>query len=282
MSPKSRSGSGLGPFPQRTKLLTGGAMASLALVMVGLSNPAMATASSPRANLAPVSASDRCERITYDTASGLVVERGGGDKCKGKNGATGPTGPTGPAGEDGATGPTGADGADGADGVTGPTGPAGEDGVTGSTGPAGEDGATGATGADGADGATGPTGPEGPTNTASCSEVDAVTTPAYQFIAQLTPDKQIFVGQRPAAGGTYAFVELTDVPANACGIAVHAGPADTDSVTPDFYVTIAQVDSDILQEAECNAAIIAGNPPTCGAFGPPFALASVNRAKGLK
>lgn len=110
-----------------------------------------------------------------------------------------------------------------------------------------------------------------------------MTTPTYQFIAQLTPDKQIFVGQRPASGGTYVFgPELPDVPANACGIAVHAGPADEDSVTPDFYVTIAQVDSDILQEAECNAAVIAGNPPTCGAFGSPFAMASVNRAKGLK
>ncbi|MEU9009690.1 hypothetical protein AB0D12_07875 [Streptomyces sp. NPDC048479] len=186
MSPEHRTKSPLGPLPRRRAWLTGGTIASIALVLTGMASPTIAAAQATKANSDVVAAGqsdrDRCDNRTKaqpraETAPQAV---GGKDKCKvGPTGPTGPrgrkgaTGPTGPTGDRGPTGPTGADGLDGATGDTGPTGARGDtgptgpagldglDGATGDTGPTGAPGDTGPTGPAGLDGATGPTGPTG-------------------------------------------------------------------------------------------------------------------------
>ncbi|MFE3655353.1 hypothetical protein [Streptomyces sp. NPDC059165] len=98
MSPENRTRTGFGPLPARSKKFASGAVASLALVMLGLANPTLASASAP----ASETAKDRCDRYYYfsDNGASFVAENGGGD-CRGR------TGPAGPPGRPGATGPMG-------------------------------------------------------------------------------------------------------------------------------------------------------------------------------
>lgn len=116
MSPENRTRSQLGPLPRSGGWLAGGTLASLALVLVGISSPAFAAGQSIRAAQAvnesgPVAA-DPCKqkpngpRGANDQVAGLAGPQGS-DKCQGATGPTGPTGDTGPAGATGPTGPTG-------------------------------------------------------------------------------------------------------------------------------------------------------------------------------
>ncbi|MEU0371059.1 collagen-like protein [Streptomyces sp. NPDC006283] len=114
MAPERRQESRLGPLPRKGKWITGGTMASLVLVTLGFSTPALASVGAP-----PTSAvihagpgQDDC-RPKWD------------DKCEDGDGAVGPTGPAGATGPTGPAGPTGPQGDPGATGPTGATGPAG-------------------------------------------------------------------------------------------------------------------------------------------------------------
>lgn len=88
MSLQSRTGAGLSPLPKRSGLLAGGAVASLALVMLGLASPALAAAPTHRmaeeASLS--SAADRCDWSSYEVGSISVAVESGGDRCKRKPG----------------------------------------------------------------------------------------------------------------------------------------------------------------------------------------------------
>ncbi len=96
MSAESRTGSGTGPLPKRSRLLTGSATVLLALATLGLANPALAaTPTDPSTGDAKVAAGDRC--YGYYTDSGFVTA-GNGDDCWGKTGPAGPRGPAGPPG----------------------------------------------------------------------------------------------------------------------------------------------------------------------------------------
>ncbi|MFE3323794.1 hypothetical protein [Streptomyces sp. NPDC059176] len=82
MSPENRTRTGFGPLPARSKKFASGAVASLALVMLGLANPTLASASAP----ASETAKDRCDRYYYfsDNGASFVAENGGGD-CRGRH-----------------------------------------------------------------------------------------------------------------------------------------------------------------------------------------------------
>ncbi|WP_051795670.1 hypothetical protein [Streptomyces sp. NRRL S-87] len=225
MSP-GHTRSSLGPLPRRRAALAGGAVASLALLLGGFANPAVALTARPA--LSGPTGSDHCPsrekeegkekgnddgRERGDRPMSARHQAGGGDG--GSKGCPGPTGPTGPTGPQGGTGPTGATGAPGTTGATGATG------VTGPTGPTGPGG--------GATGATGPTGPAGP-----CSDIDAYSpSNSEDFQAALTGGRA-FVGKANVPGGTIVWQDLSntvagpgdpvnpDFPANACAIAIEA------------------------------------------------------------
>lgn len=135
MNPDRGHRSTLGPLPRRGRWTAYGAMASLVLVMLAFSSPALATAA-PQPE-APVSQADP----EPDWGYGGVP--------------TGPAGPAGPAGPTGPTGPAGIAGPTGATGAAGPAGTTGATGLARPTGPAGTTGATGATGATGPAGSPG-------------------------------------------------------------------------------------------------------------------------------
>ncbi|WP_326589174.1 hypothetical protein [Streptomyces sp. NBC_01294] len=228
MSPENRTKSTLGPLPRRSSWLAGGTLASLALVMVGISSPAFAAAESIQAAetvtaASPTGGGDKCKphkkpkHDPREERSAAGPQGGGGDECEGKRGPTGPRGPKGKPGEDGI---------DGADGATGATGAPGADGATGATGAPGVDGATGATGAPGADGATGAT---GATGVSECVDIDAVwDNNAREFRAALPGDTNAYAGIRRLTGpnaGTWLWYDLTtndagQFPDGACSISI--------------------------------------------------------------
>ncbi|MGW3657708.1 hypothetical protein ACWD6R_19360, partial [Streptomyces sp. NPDC005151] len=114
MSPENRTPSRLGPVPRGRKWLAGGAMATLSLVVLGFSSPAVAAAQnafSPGEMNRPVlMGGDKCERQKNkhdrDECCDHHKNKHDRDKCKEKEkGKRGPTGPTGPTGPRGATGP---------------------------------------------------------------------------------------------------------------------------------------------------------------------------------
>ncbi|WP_351234019.1 hypothetical protein [Streptomyces sp. NPDC002133] len=76
MSPENRTPSGLGPLPQRSKLLVGSALASLGLVL-GLAGPALAAAPGHQA-----SAAGDCVTVQHD-ADGVRIasSEDPGDRC---------------------------------------------------------------------------------------------------------------------------------------------------------------------------------------------------------
>ncbi|MFD3809015.1 hypothetical protein ACFWSF_37225 [Streptomyces sp. NPDC058611] len=119
MSPVDRTRSTLGPLPRRTAWLTGGAFASIALVLAGITSPAAAAAPALRASAESPSTGDHCKKARPEAQ----VMSADPDKCQGPTGPRGPRGPRGPKGDRGPTGPTG------------PTGPRGPRGATGAAGP---------------------------------------------------------------------------------------------------------------------------------------------------
>ncbi|WP_199800639.1 collagen-like domain-containing protein [Streptomyces marianii] len=160
MSSDNRTVSALGPLPKRRGWVAGSA-ASLAVIMLGLSSPALAVVSNPTYPDGMNTASMTADKCRATPSPKVFADRG--DRCKGKVGPTGPTGDTGPTGPTGDTGPTGPTGDTGPTGPTGDTGPTGPTGDTGPTGPTGDTGPTGPTGDTGPTGPTGDTGPTGPT-----------------------------------------------------------------------------------------------------------------------
>ncbi|MEU6220536.1 hypothetical protein ABZ845_23925 [Streptomyces sp. NPDC047022] len=115
MSAENRTRTGMGPLPRQWR--AGGAAASLAVVVLGFAEPALAappsSPSAPTTSVRAVGGND-CRRA----ASRLgAFGPGSHDKCG--------VGPTGPRGATGPTGPTGATGA------TGPAGPGGTEPVFG-------------------------------------------------------------------------------------------------------------------------------------------------------
>ncbi|MGW1880885.1 hypothetical protein [Streptomyces sp. NPDC001970] len=241
MSPEHRTPSGLGPLPQRGKLVARGAMASLALVMLGFTVPAVAAgpAGAPGGS-AGTSAANPC----YEVEDGPDGHRltmlsddcddDGKDKDKDKDkkkvGPTGPTGPTGPKGDTGDRGPTG------------PTGPAGV-GATGPTGPAGP---------------TGPVGPTGPAGDGVCVAIDSFRTNAeFQVKAVLGPDGTPFgATQDFNVAPPYNWEELTQAgayPDNPCDISVTEHNNDvlfevigTDGFVAELFCRIDQGEPSVL------------------------------------
>lgn len=245
MSPENRKRSALGPLPRRSGWLTGGTLASLALVMAGIAGPALATAQSLRAagtvNAATPTGGDQCEakhtKPDHDrrAAAEAGPRGGGGDDCdRGKQGPTGPTGPrgpkgdTGPAGATGATGETGDTGQTGATGATGNTGQTGATGATGNTGQTGATGATGdtgQTGQTGATGATGGTGAAGATGaTGPCNAVDSYMPSNTEAFSAALTDGHAYGGRASAPGLSPAWQDFSDIEGyplgEACGISI--------------------------------------------------------------
>ncbi|WP_327305780.1 hypothetical protein OG730_21560 [Streptomyces sp. NBC_01298] len=221
MSSENKARVYLGPLPRRAGWLTGGTLATVALVLAGLATPAVALAEAPAGG-------DHCKAQRHRAgvpAQAPVAGGGHGDDCK-----VGPTGPRGPRGPKGATGPTGPRGATGATGPTGPrgypgaTGATGATGSTGATGPTGPTGPTGATGASGTNGATGATGPTGP-----CSDIDSYSpSNTEDFHAALTGGVA-YAGRASTPGGVPVWQNISDADDNpgfpvgiACGISIAA------------------------------------------------------------
>ncbi|MFF1459340.1 hypothetical protein ACFVXT_28650, partial [Bacillus cereus] len=109
MSPENGTQSKLGPLPRRGRWIAGGAVASLAVVMLGFSSPALAlAATSHKAGVAQgAQGGDKCkdkkDRV-YGDPGVLGDKDKGKDKCKGPKGDTGNTGNTGNTGDTGNTG----------------------------------------------------------------------------------------------------------------------------------------------------------------------------------
>ncbi|MFG2974802.1 hypothetical protein ACGFYY_17675 [Streptomyces sp. NPDC048331] len=216
MTPENRPRPRLGPLPRRGSWLTGGTLASLALVMAGVASPAMAAAQSIQAAETVVAATPAgggdCKekpKGKHDRPRSMAVEAAGGhDKCdEGKQGPPGPPGPRGPKGD---------------------TGPAGATGATGATGNDGAPGATGATGNDGAPGATGAT---GATGASLCVDIDSVRdNNDREFKAVVPGDGNTYAGIRElsnggATVGPWTWYDLTfnptgGYPADACGVSI--------------------------------------------------------------
>ncbi|MBT2446496.1 collagen-like protein [Streptomyces sp. ISL-43] len=203
MSSENKARTYLGPVPRRAGWLTGGTLASVALVLAGMASPAVA--------LAPVPGSPeycKSEHRSADAtgAQGAAVETApivhddDDDECN-----VGPTGPRGPRGHKGATGPTGPQGYPGATGATGPTGATGSTGATGPTGP------------------TGPVGATGP-----CSDIDSFAPSDNEdFHAALTGG-HTFAGRASTVGGVPAWIDVSGLPGYpnstetgvACGVSI--------------------------------------------------------------
>ncbi|MFD5631298.1 hypothetical protein [Streptomyces sp. NPDC127072] len=221
MSPEPRNRTPFGPLPVRHGWLTGGAVASLALVLSGIASPAGAVARTvdPATEtagtvLASPSTGDPCKkpkpkpkpRPRPEGRSAGPLAGGEHDKCQ-----TGPTGPTGPMGPTGPKGPTGATGA------TGPTGPTG---------------------------ATGPTGP--------CSDIDTYSPSNTEDFQAVLTGGNAFVGKASVPGGTIVWQDLTnpvvagsdsanpDYPAGVCAIAIEAQGNDA-------YVKVVTVGGQVWQ-----------------------------------
>ncbi|MDD9377467.1 hypothetical protein M8Z33_12525 [Streptomyces sp. ZAF1911] len=214
MSSENKARTYLGPMPRRAGWLTGGTLASVALVLGGLASPAVALA---EASGGP----DHCKskRATAPMAAH-------GDDCKvgprGPKGPKGATGPTGPRGATGATGPTGPRGYPGATGATGPTGTAGTNGATGATGPTGPTGPTGATGATGSTGATGP-----------CNDIDSLSPSSTEDFHAALVNGVAYAGRAATQGGVPVWQNISDADDNpgfpvglACGISIFAHDND--------------------------------------------------------
>lgn len=81
MSPENRTRSALGPLPQRRAWLTGGAIASLALMLSGIASPVLAAGQPAKAAVGVSAASETVDECTYDPdgVSQQVVTRDGDD-----------------------------------------------------------------------------------------------------------------------------------------------------------------------------------------------------------
>ncbi|WP_327414984.1 hypothetical protein [Streptomyces sp. NBC_01233] len=115
MSPENRTRSVPGPLPRRRTWRKGGTLASLALVMVGITSPAFAAAQGMQVADTVSSASptggDECKskpnkkKKGLQAAGNMAGPRGGGGCEEGKQGPPGPPGPRGPRGPQGEPGP---------------------------------------------------------------------------------------------------------------------------------------------------------------------------------
>ncbi|MFF8269823.1 hypothetical protein ACF059_20875 [Streptomyces sp. NPDC016562] len=107
MSPENNTRSTLGPLPRRSGWLAGGTLASLALVMTGISGPAFASPQGAQAAQTVTTVSTvnggKCsdERDDYDPRKADQAGPRGGGGDEGCQGPTGPTGPRGPKGDPG-------------------------------------------------------------------------------------------------------------------------------------------------------------------------------------
>jgi hypothetical protein len=240
MSPENRTRSTLGPLPQRRAWLTGGAVASLALMLAGISTPVQATGQPAKA--ASASVAGKAGDVCYypdgpdGVAQTVVVlgdDYGDGDgRCDGKDGATGPTGPTGPAGPEGPTGP------EGPEGPTGPTGPCND---IDSYNPA----VFGAT----------------------------VPAPLHQITGVLiapegTDEVQVHVGirERGATPSTYVWDGPVNdtLPADACSIAVKGEDLEVDDADDDVITTSVQVltTAGDVYTTTCTSDVVSVGDPT--------------------
>ncbi|WP_323186911.1 hypothetical protein [Streptomyces sp. NBC_00063] len=227
MSPENGTRSKLGPLPRRGRWVAGGALASLAVVVLGFTSPALAgAATSQNAGTAQAGAlgGDKCKDDKENRYGdyGVLGDKDkdkNKDKCKGPKGDTGNTGDTGAKGDTGNTGDTGAKGDTGNTGDTGAkgdTGPKGDTG-TGGTGAKGDTGNTGNTGDTGAKGDTGNTGNTG--NTGPCVSVTAAkSNGSEQFVGALF-NGTAFYGRRDVAGNPDGpdTTAITHGPANTAG-----------------------------------------------------------------
>ncbi|MET9851396.1 hypothetical protein ABZY57_00300 [Streptomyces sp. NPDC006450] len=203
MSSENKARTYLGPLPRRAGWLTGGALATVALVLGGLASPAVALAEAP-------GGPDHCKSQHHRAVEGGQLAHG--DDCK-----VGPRGPRGPKGHKGATGPTGPRGA------TGPTGPRGATGATGASGATGPTGPVGPTGPTGATGATGATGP--------CVDIDSYSPSNTEDFHAALVGGVAYAGQATVPGGVPRWQNISNngnFPVGlACGISIEAQGNDS-------------------------------------------------------
>ncbi|MFE9562668.1 hypothetical protein ACFYM0_16360 [Streptomyces sp. NPDC006487] len=289
MSSEKKARNYLGPLPRRTAWLTGGTLASVALVLAGMASPAVGLVSAPVNGDPCKSGHNRPDTRTQEAAleAGQLVH--GDDKCKvgptgprgprgpkgntgptGARGATGATGPTGPRGYTGPTGPTGAAGTNGLTGPTGPTGAAGTNGLTGPTGP------TGAAGTDGLTGPTGPTGPRGASGV--CYDVDAHRPSAAREVKAVLSAGVTYAGIRDLQPTVTAWrwYDLTTTgdtyPEDACAVSIseQANIVNVEVLTTGglVYETSCDIDTGTPDALVCTGVWAAASPqPTPGANG---------------
>ncbi|WP_129593308.1 hypothetical protein [Streptomyces sp. C] len=134
MSPETRTPSRMGPLPRQSKWLAGGAVATMAIAMLGLATPAQADTDAPAtATVAAAPTGDRCKGKEKDDNDDYEPEVKGAaaDPHKDKCVKVGPPGPPGPPGAPGAPGLNGRDGRDGLPGTPGTPGAPGAPGAPG-------------------------------------------------------------------------------------------------------------------------------------------------------
>ncbi|MFJ3922411.1 hypothetical protein [Streptomyces sp. NPDC090022] len=249
VSPEDRTRSSLGPLPRRGRWLAGGTLASVALVLAGVTFPAVAAPSlaSPQDKRCKSShhkpehyddddkakkaaAKKPAKKATKRAAEAPAQQQMSYDKCKvGPTGPRGPKGDRGPRGPQGEQGDQGDPGEQGRRGPTGPTGPQGDPGEQGRRGPTGP---TGPQGEQGPRGFTGPTGPQG--EPGPCSDVDAVVVGGIEGheVKSVLTGGRTYVGLRELSPTTnWIWYDLTDTespdgrptyPRSACATAVSA------------------------------------------------------------
>ena len=119
MSPENRTKSPLGPLPRRRAWVTGGSIASLALVLSGIASPAIATAESVKANAGTTIAARAGRRNDRSRPRSEGSARAGG--AEGPHGSDGSDRSHGSDGSDGSHGSDRSSRTDGLDGATGAT-----------------------------------------------------------------------------------------------------------------------------------------------------------------
>ncbi|WP_164720903.1 hypothetical protein [Streptomyces sp. W1SF4] len=135
MSPETRTPSRMGPLPRQSKWLAGGAVATMAIAMLGLATPAQADTDAPAsATVAAAPAGEKCKGDEKDNDDYEPEVKGAAaDPHKDKCVKVGPPGPPGPPGAPGAPGRDGRDGRDGQPGAPGQPGTPGPPGPPGTS-----------------------------------------------------------------------------------------------------------------------------------------------------
>ncbi|MFD9410866.1 hypothetical protein ACFWBN_28115 [Streptomyces sp. NPDC059989] len=238
----------MGPLPRQSKWLAGGAVATMAIAMLGFASPAMAAADGPQ------------------PAASSSAAAGGGDKCEeeyggpeeeydGPEARVGGMNPPKDGCDGGKVGPPGPPGNDGKDGKDGTDGAAGAPGQNGANGAPGQNGANGAPGAPGVQGPPGDDGPPGPPGTSGCgNSIGSDLTNGTEEFSVFLVDGVTYGGHRhDPTTGTYFRQNLTQPAQNPD----YPDPATVCAATLSVHGAVAnfkvQTTTGSVYELQCNA-----------------------------